>query len=188
MMMSEMVRHRGIIKKLSNDKQSTIDVYKQLVADGKIDPKWDEVSDSGLPEWIESRDYTIVNNCIFDISGAPREYDGEDDVNDAVRLSETEYRIHSYFYNGGASLDEMLEESIPKADAAYGESSSKLTIEFPSEAHREAFSDWLSNSGEQGHYEQGNYVDEPNQSELYHLNFDYTNAHNGIITTKQVEE
>ena len=182
-----MVRHRGIIKKLSNDKSSTIAVYKQLVADGKIDPKWDEVSESGLPEWIDSRDYTIVDNCIFDISGAPQEYDGEDDVNDAERLNETDYKIHSYFYNGGASLNEMLEESIPKADAAFSKSTSNLTIEFPSDAHREAFCDWLSNSGEQDHYRQMDYEDK-DKKYLYRLNYNYLESSKGIVKAEQIDE
>lgn len=114
-----MVRHRGIIKKLSTDKESSLEVYKQLIAEGKIEDKWHELDDDGTPRYLDTDNYTVVGDCIFDITGAPREYDGEDDVNDAERLNETDYRIHSYFYNGGASLAEMLDESIPKADANY---------------------------------------------------------------------
>lgn len=64
---------------------------------------------------------------------------------------------------------------------------STLTINFPSDEHREAFVDWLSNSGEQDHYNQGEYVDEKDRH-LYHLNFSYIESSNGIITTREVED
>lgn len=112
--MSEMVRNRGIVKRLST-KENIAEVYQSL----DIDRKWDEVNASGVPTWIENERYDIVDGCIFDVSGAPTEYDTEEEANEAVKLNETDYRVHAYFYNGGASFSEMLEESIPRADAEY---------------------------------------------------------------------
>lgn len=60
-----------------------------------------------------------------------------------------------------------------------------LTIEFPSDEHRDGFTGWLSNSGEQDHCEQGNYV-EANERHLYHLNFDYSKDEKIVAT--EVEE
>lgn len=116
--MSEMQRNRGVVKRLST-KESLKEVYEQLVAEGKIDGKWTEFREDGSPLYIDSDEYEIVNGCLFDVSGAPDEYDSDEEVNDAVRLNDTDYRIHAYYYNGGANLGEMLEESIPRADAAY---------------------------------------------------------------------
>lgn len=116
--MSEMQRNKGIIKRLST-KENLKEVYEKLIADGKHENKWDELNEDGTPRWIDSEDYTIVSGCLFDISGAPDMSDDYDDVNEATRLNETDYQVHAYYYNGGASFNEMLEESIPKADAAY---------------------------------------------------------------------
>ncbi len=116
--MSEMIRNRGIIKRLST-KDNLKEVYEKLIADGKHDNKWDELNEDGTPRWIDSSNYEIVNGSLFDVTGAPDQYDSDDDVNEAVRLNETDYRIHSYYYNGGTHLGEMLEESIPLADEAY---------------------------------------------------------------------
>lgn len=116
--MSEMVRNRGIIKRLSTP-ENIKEVYEKLIADGKHENKWDDLNEDGSPRWIDSDRYEIVNDSLFDVSGAPDEYDSEDDVNEAVRLNDTDYRVHAYYYNGGADLAEMLSSSIPRADDAY---------------------------------------------------------------------
>jgi len=115
--MSEMQRNRGIVKRLST-KENAKEVFDKLVADGKIDPKWCEVDERGV-HYIDHEDYAIVNGAIFDVSGAPDESDDYGDVNEAERLNDTDYKIHAYYYNGGANLSEMLDSSIPKADKEY---------------------------------------------------------------------
>lgn len=117
--MSEMQRNRGTVKRLST-KENLREVYEKLVADGKHDNKWDDLNEDGTPNWIDSDNYTVVDGCLFDISGAPDERDpSEGDVNEATKLNDTDYQVHALFYNGGASFNEMLEESIPKADKEY---------------------------------------------------------------------
>lgn len=112
--MSEMQRNQGIIKRLSTP-ETTAEVYKNL----DIDKQWDDVGEDGIPTFIDDDRYDIVNGCIFDVSGAPDDRDGDEEINEAVRLNDTDYRVHAYFYNGGGSFSEMLDESIPKADAEY---------------------------------------------------------------------
>lgn len=48
-----------------------------------------------------------------------------------------------------------------------------LEIEFPSQEHLEAFTSWLSNSGEQDHGNMVDFVDE-DEKHLFDLHFDYT--------------
>ena len=118
--MSDMQRNRGIVRRIST-KENAKEVFDKLVADGEIDPKWCDFDETSV-QYIDSDNYSLVDGAIFDVTGAPREVDpSDDDVNEAERLNETDYRVHAYFYNGGASFEEMLEESIPKADAAYKE-------------------------------------------------------------------
>lgn len=112
--MSEMMRNQGVIKKLSTP-ETTKEVYEKL----DNDKKWDEVDDNGVPSYIEDDRYEVVLGCIFDVSDAPDTYDNDGEMNDAVKLNDTDYRVHAYYYNGGASFNEMLEESIPVADAEY---------------------------------------------------------------------
>ena len=66
-------------------------------------------------------------------------------------------------------------------------STSKLTIEFPSDEHREAFCDWLSNSGEQDHYRQMDYEDK-DKKYLYRLNYNYLESSKGIVKAEQIDE
>lgn len=47
---------------------------------------------------------------------------------------------------------------------------SVLTIEFPSDEHRDAFTGWFSNVGEQDFSQQADYEDET-ERHLYNLNF-----------------
>lgn len=116
--MSDMQRNKGIVKRLST-KENAKEVFDKLVAEGKFDPKWCDFDETSV-QYIDSDDYVVVNGEIFDITGAPDERDpSEDGVNEAERLNETEYRVHAYFYNGGGSFQEMLEESIPRADKEY---------------------------------------------------------------------
>lgn len=112
--MSEMVRNQGIIKKISTP-ETTAEVYKNL----DNDKKWDEVDENGIPTWIEDDRYEMVRGCIFDVSDTPDTYDSEGDVNEAVKLNDTDYRVHAYYYSGGANFGEMLDESIPRADKEY---------------------------------------------------------------------
>lgn len=112
-----MQRNAGIIKRLST-KENAVEVFKKLVEDGIVEEKWCKVDEKDV-RYIDHDDYAVVNGCIFDVSGAKTEHDYEYDFNEAEKLNDTDYRVHAYFYNGGASFDEMLEESIPKADAAY---------------------------------------------------------------------
>ena len=116
--MSEMERHRGIIRRISTP-ETTKEVYNKLVADGEIDGYWTEFNNEGIPSFIDSDKYDVINGCLFDISDAPTEYDGDQGVEDVEKLNDTDYRIHAYFYNGGACLGEILEEKIPEADAEY---------------------------------------------------------------------
>lgn len=124
--MSEYVRNKGIIKRLSTP-ETTEEVFKKLVADGEINEKYCEFYNDKLG-YIDSEKYEVINDCIFDVSGAPDEYDAEEDVNEAEKLNDTDYRVHAYYYNGGASFGEMLEESIPKADLDYAPKTSKEII------------------------------------------------------------
>lgn len=117
--MSDMQRNAGIIKRIST-KENALEVFSKLVKDGIVEEKWCEVDENGV-QYIDHENYAVVGGAIFDISGAEREDDYEYDFNEAERLNETDYRVHAYFYNGGASFDEMLDESIPKADKEYFE-------------------------------------------------------------------
>lgn len=112
--MSEMQRNRGIIKRLST-KENIKEVYEAL----DNDKEWDEVKKNGVPIYIEDGRYEIVNDCIFDVSGAPDEHDSDEEINEAVKLNDTDYRVHAYYYNGGGNFGEMLEYSIPHADREY---------------------------------------------------------------------
>lgn len=115
--MSDMQRNRGIVKRLST-KENIKEAYQKIIADGH-DSRWDDIEEDGTPRWIDSEYYTIVNDSLFDISGAPSVIDEDDEVNDVERLNDTDYRVHAYYYNGGASFSEMLSHSIPEADANY---------------------------------------------------------------------
>lgn len=116
--MSEMVRHKGIIKRLSNEDNLT-EVYKRLVAEGKIEDQIDaDFNEDGTLNYIYNDDYDVINGCLFDTSGAPEEYDADEEVAEAERLNETDYRIHIYYYNGG---DSPIYEAIEEADAKYKE-------------------------------------------------------------------
>lgn len=185
--MSEMQRNKGIVKRLSS-KDNLKEVYEKLIADGNHDGQWDDIKEDGTPNWIDSEKYTIVNGCLFDISNAPDESDEDmGEVNDAERLNETDYKIHAYYYNGGANLAEMLSESIPIADKEYKKAdNSRLIIEFPSKDHREAFTNWLSYSGEQDHSSMMDEVDD-DELYLYDLSYNYKKSSDGIITTTQIE-
>lgn len=121
-----MVRNQGVIKRLSTIETSP-QVYKQLIAEGH-EPKFDEVDEHGAPTYMDSDDYTVINGCIYDISGAPNSYDSEGELNEATKISDTEYRIHAYYYNGGADLSEMLDESLPRADKAYENKKRNTTL------------------------------------------------------------
>lgn len=114
--MSEMQRNKGIIKRLST-KENTKEVFDKLVADDLLDTKWCDFDDeTGIPTYISDDRYELVNGTIFDVSGAPDSTDDYEDINEAERLNDTDYRVHAYFYNGGAGFGEMLDESIPRAD------------------------------------------------------------------------
>ena len=116
--MSDMQRNRGIIKRIST-KENAKEVFDKLVSDKIVEPKWCDFDENSV-QYIDHEDYVVVDGAIFDVSGAPDERDpSDDDVNEAERLNDTDYRIHAYFYNGGGSLAEMLDKSIPRADAAY---------------------------------------------------------------------
>ena len=124
--MSEMQRNRGIIKRLSTKKTAKV-VFDQLVSEGKIEPKWCEFDDDGTPNYIESENYILLRGEIFDVSDAPDESDDNaGEVNEAVKLNDNEYRIHAYYYNGGANLSEMLYSSIPTADKEYENPKKKI--------------------------------------------------------------
>lgn len=165
--------NKGIIKRISTPETSA-EVFRNLIKNGLTDKQWCEVDYNGVPSYIDSDRYIVIDSCIFDVSGAPNVSDNYDDVNDAERLNDTDYRIHAYYYNGGGSLDEMLEESIPKADKEYKEKNktSKLNIEFPSDKHRDSFTSWLSNSGEQDFFNQAD-CEHKDDQHLYNVNFNY---------------
>lgn len=55
-----------------------------------------------------------------------------------------------------------------------------LQMEFESQEHLDAFTSWLSNSGEQSYYEQGHYESEED-AHLYFTNLDYHSKPNTII-------
>ena len=117
--MSEMVRHKGIIKRLSN-KDNLTKVYNKLVAEGKIEDQIDaDFNEDGTLNYIYNDDYDVINGCLFDTSGAPEEYDADEEVADAERLNDTDYRIHIYYYNGG---DSPIQEAIDEADKRYAKS------------------------------------------------------------------
>lgn len=116
--MSEMMRNQGIIRRIST-KDNIKEVYEKLVEEGKITSTWNEFDANGVPTYIEDDDYDIINGCLFDMSGAPAEYDTDDEVEEVTKLNDTDYKIHLYYYNGGTNDSEILEEAIPKADAEY---------------------------------------------------------------------
>lgn len=112
--MSEMVRHRGIIKRLSTP-ENAMDVFEQLVAKGEINKDRAEIYD-GKVGWIDEDKYDIINGAIFDVSGAPQEYDADQEVEEAEKLNATDYRVHIYYYNGG---DSPIDDAIARADKEY---------------------------------------------------------------------
>jgi hypothetical protein len=118
--MSEMMRNKGIIRRISTE-ENIKEVYNKLVSEGKITSEFNEVDDNGVPTYIEDDNYEIINGCLFDMSDAPAEYDSYEDVEEVTKLNDTDYKIHLYYYNGGTNDSEILEEAIPKADAIYNE-------------------------------------------------------------------
>lgn len=62
---------------------------------------------------------------------------------------------------------------------------SKLTIEFPSQEHVNAFTGWFSNVGEQDFYQQMDY-EEAEDKHLYNVNFNNVGDNNIIVT--EIEE
>ena len=112
--MSEMVRHKGIIKKLSTP-ENFMEVFDKLVDDGKIDRDRADIYE-GEVEWIDEDEYDIINGCLFDVSDAPQEYDADEEVAEVEKLNDTDYRIHIYYYNGG---DSPLDSAIERADKDY---------------------------------------------------------------------
>lgn len=125
--MSEMMRNKGTIRRISTQ-ENIKEVYEQLVKEGKITSEFNELSENGVPEYIEDDNYEIINGCIFDMSGAPAEYDSYEDVEEVTKLNDTDYKIHLYYYNGGTNDAEILEEAIPKADLEYAPKTSKQII------------------------------------------------------------
>lgn len=113
--MSEMVRQRGVIKKLSNEDNLT-EVYNKLVEDGLHDPKRDELNDDGTLQWIDGSEYEVINGCLFDMSDAPEEDDSEDFVEEGKKLNDTDYDVHLYWYNGS---DSPIDDIIKRADEEY---------------------------------------------------------------------
>lgn len=116
--MSEMVRHKGIIKKLSTP-ENLMEVFDKLVKEGKINRNNADIYD-GKVHWIDEDEYDIINGCIFDMSDAPQEYDADQEVEEAEKLNDTDYRIHIYYYNGS---DSPLEDAIVEADKEYEKTS-----------------------------------------------------------------
>lgn len=112
--MSEMVRQRGIIKKLSNQ-DNLMEVFNKLVAEGKIDKTQADI-DGDYIGWIAEDEYEVINGCLFDVSGAPKKYDDEDYVEEGEKLNDTDYRVHLYWYNGG---DSPIDDIIKRADEEY---------------------------------------------------------------------
>lgn len=62
---------------------------------------------------------------------------------------------------------------------------SSLTIDFPSNEHRDAFTGWFSNVGEQDFTEQADYEDEDNKH-LYHISF--ANKSDSLIIATEFED
>jgi DNA-directed RNA polymerase subunit RPC12/RpoP len=56
-----------------------------------------------------------------------------------------------------------------------------LIMEFPSQEHIDAFTGWMSNSGEQSLYQQMDFEDKDKEY-LYRTNLDYTNPNRVIVT------
>ena len=56
-----------------------------------------------------------------------------------------------------------------------------LEMEFPSQEHLDAFTWWLSNSGEQDHGNMIDYVDEE-EKHLFDVHFDYSDNNKVIVT------
>jgi len=61
-----------------------------------------------------------------------------------------------------------------------------LSIEFPSQEHLNAFTGWMSNSGEQEFWEQEGY-EEGDDKKLYQVSFDYS-PYNKIIVNEDADE
>ncbi len=131
--MSEMVRHKGIIKKLSTP-ETLMEVFEKLVAEGKINREHADIED-GIVCWIDEDEYDIINGCLFDVSGAPQEYDAYEEVDDADKLNESDYRIHIYYYNGG---DSPIDDAIARADKEYNAKTKKTSKEIMAEAIAQA--------------------------------------------------
>lgn len=116
--MSEMMRNKGVIRRIST-KENINEVYEGLIDSGKISKDEYNEYDKGVLSYTESDDYDVINGCLFDMSGAPAEYDSDEYVDEVVKLNDTDYRIHLYYYNGGTCDSEILEERIPEADVEY---------------------------------------------------------------------
>lgn len=128
--MSEMQRNRGIVKRLSTSETKQV-VFDKLRSDGELDNCDVDLNDDGTLGYFydNNEKYDIINDSIFDVSGAPDEsVDDAGEVNEAERLNETDYRVHAYYYNGGADLGEMLSHSIPLADKAYEKTSEFFAV------------------------------------------------------------
>lgn len=115
--MSEMVANKGIIKELYPEVKDIIDKIKQLCADTGLE--LDKICPFIEDEYIDHDDYVLVNGRLFDVSNTPDKYDDYEGRDYIKKISDTEYEIDMYYYNGGACLQDMIEENLEKADAEF---------------------------------------------------------------------
>lgn len=107
--MSEQVLETGIIKKLG---PFTEDLAKGVCL-GKGFELGDHYSYEDLLLEELSETYIVINNTLFEYQKGPENNDYLSQVN---KISEDEYSFVAYFYNGGCSLGECLEDGFKELE------------------------------------------------------------------------
>jgi hypothetical protein len=129
--MSEMVKNKGTVKELYAGDGTIKDKLRNLAQELGI--KEDELyypidENDNYVDWKGNyyRNYEAVGDRLFDVSGAPNQYDYEADGEEEVKkVSEGVYEIDFFYYNGGTSFGELFAENLDKADAEFSKPSGK---------------------------------------------------------------
>lgn len=123
--MSEMVANKGIIREVYPELKDLRQKLESLAYN--LDIKLtDLVNEKGLEDneaWFNSKywnDYTVIGDRLFDTTSCPDLYDYESEHEDTMKkISNSEYQLDFYYYNGGTNMEEIFDELVEKADAEY---------------------------------------------------------------------
>lgn len=113
-----MQANKGIIKELYSEIENPEEKIIQLHLDTEIpfdDLVW--IRDNGDVDWgyIEHDDYSLINDRLFDVSGAPDKTDDDYGERDYIqKIGTNEYEVDLYYYNGGGNMEEFVSDYLDK--------------------------------------------------------------------------